>query len=197
MKFLSLVSVSSIALAGMIGTAQASDFSYNYIEGGYSNYNVEEVDSAFAVSGSYNVAENINVIGSYSKANFETNNSVDASLNQFKVGVGYHTPIAAQTDILADISYINMEMEASQEGSSVSRSEGGYGLGVGVRHNLTNSIEGSARVSYMSIDDKSDTAISVGGRYNINEAMSAGVDLTTVTDKGPEIITTSLRWNFL
>ena len=197
MKFLSLVSVSSIALAGMISTAQASDFSYNYIEGGYSNYNIEEVDSAFGVAGSYGVTENINVIGSYSKANFDTNSSVDASLNQFAVGVGYHTPIAPQTDILADISYVNMEVEASQGGISVSGSEGGYGLGVGVRHKLTDSIEGNARVSYMSIDDESDTAVSVGGRYNINEAMSAGVDLTTVTDKGPEIITTSLRWNFL
>lgn len=197
MKFLSLVTVSSIALAGMISTAQAGDFSYNYIEGGYSNYNIEEIDSAFGVGGSYGVTENINVIGSYSKANIDTNSSIDASFNQLAIGVGYHTSIAPQTDILADVSYINAEVEASNNGVTVSGSEGGYGLGVGVRHQLTDSIEGNARVSYMSIDDESDTAVSVGGRYNINEAMSAGVGLTTITDKGPEIITTSVRWNFL
>ncbi|HIO91849.1 MAG TPA: hypothetical protein EYG68_03285 [Leucothrix mucor] len=198
MKFISLITVSSIALAGMMSTAQATDFSYNYVEGGYSKYNIEEVDSAFGVAGSYGVTENINVIGSYSKANFDTDNSsVDASLNQFSLGVGYHTEIAPQTDILADVSFVNMEVEASKGGISISGSESGYGLGLGVRHQVTDSIEGNARVSYTSIDDESDTALSVGGRYNINEAMSAGVDLTTVTDKGPEIITTSLRWNFL
>ncbi len=197
MKFLPLVTISSIALVGMMSTAQAGDFNYNYIEGGYSNYNVKEVSSAFSAGGSYGVTENVNIIGSYSKANFDTNSSVDTSLNQYSVGAGYHMPIAPQTDILADVSYLNMEAEASTNGIAFSASKGGYGLGVGVRHQLTDSVEANARVAYMSIDNTSDTAVSVGGRYNINKAMSAGLDLTTVTDKGPEIITSSLRWNFL
>ncbi|HHL18346.1 MAG TPA: hypothetical protein ENJ33_01275 [Thiothrix sp.] len=197
MKFLSPISVSSIVLAGIVGTAQASDFNYDYVEGGYSNYNIDEVDSAFGVSGSYDVAENINIIGSYSKADIDTGTPMNLSVNKLLVGVGYHKEIAPKTDILADISYLKIEGEVSVNGATVSASDSGYGLGVGVRHQLTDNIEGNARISYENIDEESDTAVSVGGRYKINEAMSAGLDLTTVTNEGPEIISTSLRWNFL
>ena len=197
MKLLPLFSLSAIALASIISTAHAGDLSYNYIEGGYSKYNIDEVDSAFTVGGSYGVTNNINIIGSYSTTDIKTDGTADINMNQYEVGVGYHFPISDETDLTADVSYLSVEAEASQGGVTISGSESGYGVGVGVRHQLTDSIEAKARVSYADIKDNSEMALTVGGRYNINEALSAGVDLTTVTDEGPEVITTSLRWNFL
>ena len=192
MKLLPLITISSIALAGLINTAQANNFNYNYIEGGYSSFNQEGLDGAFDIGGSYDVADNINIIANFAKTDIE-GAGIEGDITDLEVGIGYHTPIADETDLTADLTYIKAEAEVNH----VSEEDTGYGIGVGVRHKFSNEIEGKARISHKKFDEAKSTALTVGGLYNINEALSAGLDLTTETDEGPEVIRTSLRWNML
>lgn len=183
-----LITVSSVALTGIINTTQANNFNYNYIEGGYSTYNEEGIDGAFDMGGSYDIANNINVIANYKKIDAA---SVDPS--QMQIGLGYHIPIADGTDLAADLSYLKTKAKTN----NISVKDTGYGIGIGVRRKFTDHIEGNARIEHLKFDNDDTSTLTVGGLYAVNHALSAGIDLTTEGDDGPEIIRSSLRWNML
>lgn len=200
MKLKSLLTISAFTAIGLISSAQASDFNYNYVEGSYSALNDEFIDGAFNVKGSYDITENINIIGGYTKYNIPDDINGDA--DNYKIGIGYHTPITEKTDLVTDISYQAVNVEDNDTGESLEAS--GVGVKLGVRHKFSDSIEANASLEHVKLDEDeydmsgTGTTIDLGGRYHINEAMSAGLNFSTGTEDGsPESLTSSLRWNFL
>ena len=70
----------------------------------------------------------------------------------------------------------------------------GYGLGVGLRHKLMESLEVDANIDYINVNDD-DTRLKVGARYYINEDISAGVGYSISTED-VDILSGNLRWDF-
>ena len=76
----------------------------------------------------------------------------------------------------------------------MSDDENGYGLSVGVRSMLTDSIEIDGRLSYIDIADDSETAITLGARYYVNTNFSLGTRYTTREDL--DYISLTARYSF-
>lgn len=197
MKLLPLITISTLAIAGMMTNAHANNFNYNYAQVGYSAINDFDVDGGVIVAGSYDVQENVNIFGDFFvSTSSDSDVADDIDVDIYTLGIGYHTPISDKTDILADIALFNTNAEATTGAFSVERDDSGYKLGLGARHKLSEKVEVNARGDHRNSDDQTDTTFTLGGRYSFNPAISAGIDFTTGADDGSEIITTSLRWNF-
>jgi len=193
MKLHTLLSSSLLVLI-TANSAQANNFNYNYVELGYAAINDSEIEGGVIVSGSYDIKENINIVGDVFVSTSSDSGNVD--VDSYRLGVGYHMPLSNQTDVLAEAGLFNASAEASGGGITINRDDSGYQLSAGVRHKLAENIELQGRVNYKNSDDISERNYIAGARYYFNPTLSAGAEFNTGADDGSESITTSLRWNF-
>ena len=193
MKTKLIVSLTSVVLAGAVFNAQATDFNYNYVEGAYENYDTENTDADVGkLSGSYAITPNLNIIGDYATGDIDNpSGGTDLDFEKSSIGIEYHTPIAPTTDLTTNIKYINQDI-GSADGSV---DNNGYGVGVGVRHQLTDKVEANANIDYSDFDNSDDTSLKVGARYHFNESISAGVAYST-SREDEDIASTNIRWSF-
>ena len=198
MKQRTLMMVSTLALTGlMASTAHANNFNYNYAQLGYSFFNDFEIDQGVTFSGSYDVTYNVNILGSYFiSTSSDSDRADDIDLDNYTLGVGYHTDISDKTDVLGEIGLFNTNVDAKIGNVTVNTDNSGYNLSAGVRHKLQEKIEVNARADHRNSDNVTDTSFTFGGRYYFKPNISAGLDFNTGADDSSESITTSLRWNF-
>ena len=193
MKTKIIYSLSTVVLAGMVFNAQATDFNYNFIEGSYESYDLNGTDAdAGKLSGSYELTPNLNIIGDYAAGNIDSsNNSADDSELDFQnsaIGFEYHAPIAPKTDVTTNIKYINQDIDTLDD-------DDGYGVGVGVRHKVTDKVELDANLDYYDIDNSDDTRLKVGARYYFNKSISAGIGYSA-SQEDTDTISGNIRWGF-
>ncbi|HJU40002.1 MAG TPA: hypothetical protein VJ724_10550 [Tahibacter sp.] len=137
--------------------AQAADLSYSYLEADYVHVDPDDFDNVdgYALRGSGAINENFNVIAGWTKIN------QDAPFPDTKawyLGFGYHVPVAANTDLFAELAY-NKETTFDNDGGSAR---------VGVRSALTQNFEGAAFVAYQKLDHtESNRALGVSGQYKL------------------------------
>lgn len=178
MKKILLPTVMLGALTALNPAHAAGFFSYNYAEGGYTSVSDDKSDAdgtGLYLKGSYDFMENLSVIASYASTDYD---DTDVTRSGFSIGLGYHMPLAAQTDVLLSALLDNVTVEAGPG----EEDDTGYTLGLGIRHGIDQNFEINGGLEYSSLFDDSSTAFNIGGRYHFDKSWSAGLNYTMMED---------------
>jgi len=158
---------------------------WDLVQISYASLEIDEADeldfTGFNLSGSKLINENVFVLASYTALS-DSYEGVDLNVDTYAIGVGYRYGLNNTTDIYGSVSFQGAELKASGNGESDSIDDTGYGLAVGIRSMVTDQVELSAAISYVSIDSESDTAFSAAAFYNINDQFSVGAGFSTSSD---------------
>jgi opacity protein-like surface antigen len=155
----------------------AADLSYNYIQGGYQEYDIDDdlfggfdVDGdGYFISGSFELTDNWFVAGGYSTADFD----FGIDLDELSVGAGYHVPLNNNVDFYGLLSLVRAEASVSGFGSE---DESGYAAEIGIRGMIGDRFELNGSLAYVDLDDGGDgTAFGAGLLYNFTDSVAAGL----------------------
>ena len=158
------------------GAANASDLNYDYAELRYVDVEIDtdggnDADGdGFEIGGSYQIADNWHLFGSYQTLDFDFN----VDLKTLELGAGYMVPVNTNTDLVARLAYIDGEIDSAFG----SVDDSGLGLSAGFRHLFSPQIEGRAFINYVDLDESgSDTSFELAGDYFFNKQFSGGISL--------------------
>ena len=190
MKTNLLTAVSIAVLSAALSTANAADFNYNYIEGSFQDIDLNGVDSeAVNFSGSFEIAPSLNIIAGYSNGEITTPRGFrDIDFDSMSLGLGYHAPIGDNTDLTANLKVINQDMDFIGDDT-------GYGVGVGIRHQVSDVVEIGTRIDYADVYDADDTTFQVNSRFFLNDATSLGLSFSTSAEE-VDVLSAGVRFNF-
>ena len=137
-------------LAALPFAASAAEgLSYNYVEGGYSATNLNDLPDSdgWGLNGSVAIAPNFHVFGGYNQQDFD---SVDYGYDQWRLGLGYNHEISQNVDLVTRVAYEKLQADdVSIAGVRVDGADlDGYSAEVGVRGSLTKNLEGYAMAGY-------------------------------------------------
>ncbi|MFY2763894.1 diffusible signal factor-reguated Ax21 faimly protein [Arenimonas sp. MALMAid1274] len=137
-------SLIALALASLLPlSAQADDkLSYTYVEADY--VNVDSDADGFALRGSFEFGEsNFYGFGSYSQVETDDFN---IDIDTTDVGLGYAHGISDNADLIAEIAYVNTDVQGFGDAD-------GYRASVGVRGSFTENLEGLLKANYFDGSD--------------------------------------------
>jgi hypothetical protein len=178
MKYFKLVYLVTALIAS--ASAYGADLSYNFIQLdiGNSETDVEgfEIDGdSFGVWGSFEISDDLYVVGGYSSSDFD----FDLEQTALGVGLGVHKSTGVSTSVHGEVLLVRAEVELGGFGSE---DDNGYGFNVGVRHLIGEKIELDASFRYLDIFDDTETGISIGGRGYMTETTSLGLFYSSADD---------------
>lgn len=160
------------ALLAAPGFALADGFNYTFLQVSYGTIDIDNVNidgDGLGLDGSFGITENLNIVGGYQTSDFDSL----ADADEWSVGLGVHTPISETLDVVASVSYIDLEFEAL--GIPVAEDDG-FGLTVGLRAAVTDMIEIDAGVSYIDLSNSGDdTGFGGGVLFNLTDRFSLGL----------------------
>ena len=169
----------SLAVASALSfssNALAESPNWNYLQLGYGALAIDDLDevtpSGASLTGSFLVSENMFVYGDFSSYSDDLFGR-DVDVEQRALGLGYRFDMSENTDLFAGVSYEYAEIGVS----SSSEDESGYGLTVGVRSHVTDSVELAAFVNHVDLDG-SETFVGFDAQYYINEKFAVGANYT-------------------
>lgn len=177
-------SLIALALAALLPiSAQASELSYSYIEGGY--VNIDGDADGFGVRGSANFGDsNFYGFGQYASVEVDGTN-VDIDFSEF--GLGYHHPVSDKADFLAELAYTNAD-------AGIVNADG-YRASVGFRGQLADNFEGLIKANYNDTDGGGDEfSATLGGHLKFNETWGMTGDVEFADNAN--IYTLGLRASF-
>ena len=134
-RYLVVVPALFLALPGM-----AESPSYDFIQASYQSVELDfgggfsEDGDGFSLGGSFEIGEHMFGFASYGRTDFD----FDVEFTQLQAGLGYRVGINDSTDFFATASYLDAEVSAPGFGSA---DDSGYGLGIGIRSNVTDLVE--------------------------------------------------------
>ena len=167
MKRVTALALATLCLAG---TANA-EFNYNFVQATYGqidfdDINVDGDNIGFDVS--LAITTEFHLFGGADFSDLDFN--VDAT--SWQAGIGYNTAISPIVDIVARASFQSVDVDTGFG----SADDTGFGLGVGLRAELTPLFELGAGIEFVDLDDSGDnTALSAEALFNITERVSVGV----------------------
>ena len=159
--------------------AFAADISYNFIEVGYQEIDIDgglfgglDIDGdGYGIGGSFELNENWFIAASYSNADFDFGVDYD----ELMLGTGYHVPISDNADFYGMFSYL--KAEASADGF-VSADEDGYAATIGLRGMIGERFELNGSLAYIDFGSGDDTtAFGAGALYNFTDTVAAGFSI--------------------
>jgi hypothetical protein len=157
---------------GASTVAMADGLNYTFGEVSYGRVDIDDADvdgDGFGIAGSFALTDEFHLFGGYQTADFD----FGIDFNQLNLGVGFNTPIADTIDVVASLSYVNLELDAGSFGSA---DDNGYAIGVGLRGMAGPQIELHGGIEYVDLSDSgSDTSFGAGVRFNINDMFSVGL----------------------
>jgi hypothetical protein len=173
MKF----SLIALALAAALPlSAQATDISYNYVEGDYASTHLytdpgDTTLDGYKIKGSVALGNNFYGVGSYGNVSgsdiFGIN--ADGDLTEGTVGVGYHHAISPTADWVSELSYVHDKISANAGTASADVSDNGYRISTGVRAMLGEQFELNGNVNYADVGDFGNgIGAGIGGVYHFN-----------------------------
>lgn len=199
MKIKSLYAV-AVLVAAISTPAIAENFSYSYLQVGYSTGDVNvgglKVDSSgLAFSASAPINDTLYVVGGYANQELSLGNlSVDG--DSFNIGVGARTSINQNTDLTTTLSYVSTETNVY---GLVDKATG-YELDFGVRHKVNDSFELLGGFGFTSAGSPkiNTTSVSIGGRYKVNNNLSVGAGYSYATNEDADArgIVVATRFEF-
>jgi len=142
--------LAALAAAVLPLAAQAGDLSYTYLQAGYDaahNDNSGRDSHGWSGAGSVAVGNHFQVLGGFNHSDRDLPNNPSSSVNAWRPGAGFHTPVSGNTDFVADVDY----HQASVDG--VSRDTKRYSGELGVRSALAPQWEGWAMAGYEHAHD--------------------------------------------
>jgi Ax21 family sulfation-dependent quorum factor len=163
-------SLIALALAAVLPlSAQAGELSYNFVQLDYTRASIDGVDAdpdGFTLKGSAALGERFYLFGSYLKGN-DSIDGLDFDYDQTQVGFGFRHGISDKADFLAEISYLNSDLELEDEFDA---SADGYRASVGIRGLMAPKFEGYAKANWTDGGDV-DGAFSgtLGALFKINQ----------------------------
>ncbi len=190
MKTKLLATVSLSLLMGVAATANATDFNYTYVEGSYQDIDADGLDAdSYKISGSYAINPKMNILADYEDGSIDNpigNNDFD--FDKTSIGLGYHSGISSKTDFTANVKLIDVSHDLAGDDT-------GYGLGVGVRHRLTDKIEVGSNIDYVDVNDNGDTTFKLNSRYYLTDKTSLGLSYSTSSDS-VDVVSGGIRYDF-
>lgn len=186
----SLLSLALIAAAG-VGAAQASDLSYNYVQGSYTETEVsaegQSVDiDGFNLGGSFELGDMFFVTLDFGKASGNDTilgADVDVDADTRTLGFGLHTAINDKVDFVASLAKTSADITADIEGfGEIDGDADANLLSVGVRGLASESVELFANAIYVDGEDDSETNFNIGGMYHVSSNFGLGLSFTSADD---------------
>ena len=161
-------SLFALALAAALPlSAQAAEpttgLSYTWLEGDYIDV---EGGNGWGLRGSFDFgASGLYGFGSWSKLDADENDfdiDIDNDLDANEFGVGYHHPVADNTDLIAEAAYRNYDADAYRiDGARFS---------VGARAAMTDNVEGFVKANYYDMSDyDGDFTGTIGAQYKFTD----------------------------
>lgn len=189
-------SVSRLVLPVLAGlllplSAGASNFSYTWIEGSYSDITIDDglgdLDGeAWEIGAAWQVHDLVFLFSSYESGDFD----FDLETETFELGVGMAVPVSTQADLVLGVSYVDVSVDVPYFGSA---DDDGYSLLGGFRFSVSESFQIEAGARYVDLDDSGDdTSFSLTGRYYLAPSWAISGGYTTGDDA--DLWTISLRW---
>ncbi len=185
-------SIVVFSLMAMSGLAFADGFSYTYVQATYGKVDID--DPAFSedgdglgVNGSFGITDNLNIVASFQTADFDT----IADADEITVGLGVHAPITEMFDIVAAVSYVDVDLAGF--------SDDGFELAGGVRFSVASAIEINGGITYRDLDlAGDDIGFGAGALYNFTDMFSVGLSAKWQEKWGADTATYALsgRINF-
>lgn len=176
----------TLALAAALGLAatgaQAGDLGYTYVEGGYQDVDVDDVDAdgdGFTLGGSIALTDMFHLFGGFGTAELDVDGFGDVDYDTWEVGGGINYGIASNADLVGRLSYVSAEVDAGFADAD----DDGYRLYGGVRGRLASPFELEGGISYTDLDDSGDDTAFVGaGRYYFTDQWAAGLSVNVGDD---------------
>ncbi len=109
---------------------------------------------------------------------------------RFSFGLGFHFPVAANTDLVTTFSYANVERDFL----NTSIDEDGVIISGGIRSKPTDIVELGANVNYVDIGNKEDVGFGVTGRVFVLPVVSVGLSYDKLDNS--DKFTVDLRYDF-
>lgn len=147
----------------------AGDLSYTYVQGGYTKITLDRFDidsDGYYVGGSYHIAPNVFVFGSYSSVESDTNFTIEGET--FNVGAGLRAPVTDYADFNLAAAFVRAE-GSSAFGSS---EDDGFSVSTGLRARLTDCFEFNGGFNYADVAEE-EFSFDVGGIVHFTGLISA------------------------
>ena len=129
--------------------AQASNLSYNYVEGGYVHSDTGRDADGWAINGSWAMNENFHVFGSYAEHNISaTDWYTDVETTQWSLGAGYRHGLSDNVDFVGRVSWNMADSDVNYLGRRFSTDSNGASIEGGVRAAMGKHFEGYALGGY-------------------------------------------------
>lgn len=154
----------------------AEGLSYNSITASYGQIDFDNLNAdgdIFGIGASAEVGENFFVFGNYGVSEID-DGVLSVDVDQWNAGIGYHTPMTDNVDLVASLSYEYIDVSLPLGLGSID--DNGIGLGLGIRYATNEQFEVNAGISYIDLSDAGDeTGFGAGFLYNFTETFSVGV----------------------
>lgn len=170
--------IALLSTAALLGSAVAqAELPWTYAEFGYLSADGDDNNEsdAFELRGSVAFADKWHAQLSYLDGDTDFGNS-SSDFDGYRITVGAHPQLTPNTQLVTDISYFDYEYEDNGPESD------GFGIGLGLRHALTDKFELTGQIWYTdgsegggSDVDFHDTTVELGGRYNWTSNLSTGL----------------------
>ena len=160
------------SLMAMSSLAFAEGFSYTYLQASYGTVDLDNTSvdgDGFGVDFSYGITDNLHAVANYQTADFD----LGFDGNRWSLGIGVHTPINENFDVVAAVSYVDEKFEVPL---APDLNDDGFALDVGIRANVMSKIEVNAGITYVDLSSQGDSVAFGGGAlYNFTDMFSAGL----------------------
>ena len=187
-KILAIAVLSAVSLCSQ---AQAADVSYNYVQAGLVNMNVDvKIDQDLSLSedlkgynlkGSFAAGENFYIFGGYrdvDKSYSLQGESAKLGASEVNIGAGYHIEATENADWLFEVEYLNDEvnvaLDTAQLSGNYSLDADGFRAGVGMRGKVSDKVELYGKINY------SDLGQATVGDYYFDFGNGFGAELGAV-----------------
>ena len=166
----------ALSFVFVAGAASADGFNYNFFNAGYGVTDLDGADGdSLSVDGSFAIADNWHLVAGYGLSTFDEG-GVDLDTTTIQAGVGYNTPISENIDVIANVSYVYADFDIDTPIGNGSADDNGFGLGVGLRAQVSELVELNGGVSYIDLNDVGDdTVFSLGALFNVTETIALGI----------------------
>lgn len=162
--------ISTSAQAIDFSTEKPALFDYNYIDGGYADW--DNGFDGFGGRASYVIKPNLAVVGSYESASREVA-GFDLDFSALSVGAAYFSEYSGyqNTDLVLHAEYVSYDLEVARFGESASVDESGFRFGAKFRHQLQPNLEVAVDASFET-SDMNDFVITPEFAYSVQDNMS-------------------------
>lgn len=171
-----ITAASAVAALCFMAPALADEgFSYSFVELGYMNTEIDDLDvdgDGPGLRGSIEFTDMFHGFASYSDLDLD----FDVGTTQMEIGAGLNYTLSPNVDLIGTVSYLNLEVDLPPGFGSVDDSA--IALGAGLRGRVGEQLELSGGLKYAEFDEGgNDTAFNVGGRYYFTKIFALGADI--------------------